>query len=120
MRIILIFLLTLLLLSCSKDTYDKIGNSGEAFDDCIQYSTKAVRCLRDFLIGEDGGGTWAQIGTTPEDLSSLLVGENPCFEWSGRECGQYEFMYIVGDPCCYDTSYVRPLKCCLNIEISCE
>jgi len=108
--------LILFLSSCATDK--RFGNAGQ--DNCEMFSTKAVHCLRDFLIGEDAGGTWQQIGTTPQDLSSLLIGDNPCFEWNDKACGQYEFRYIVGDACCRDTSVVRPLKCCMTGFSNCN
>jgi hypothetical protein len=120
MRYKIYILLILFVASCAPDTLQNIRSNAGNADDCIVFQRKAVHCLRNFLTGEDAGGTWQQVGTTPQDLSGLLIGENPCFEWSDKACGQYEFMYIVGDPCCYDTSYVRPLKCCLTIISNCE
>ncbi len=112
----LIFNLCLLLLlsSCAADK--RFGNAGQS----AEFKTSAIHCLRDFLTGEDAGGTWQQIGTTPQDLSALLVGDNPCFEWNDKACGQYEFRYIVGDDCCRDTSVVRPLKCCMTGISTCN
>lgn len=86
----------------------------------IDFKRSATHCLRDWLIGEDAGGFWEQVGTSPQDVSAELVGDNPCIEWSGKACGQYELMYIVGDICCRDTAYVRPLKCCLTGSSQCN
>jgi hypothetical protein len=111
----------ILFVSCRSTEIKYTGDAGEAISETIKIdcgeskgkvSSLAIHCLRNFLVGEDGGGMWQQIGTTPQNLSALLIGENPCFEWSDKACGQYEFRYIVGDACCRDTSIVRPLKCC--------
>ena len=116
--------LLLFLSSCAADK--RFGNAGQTKERdlvCVgskTYKTSAIHCLRDFLTGEDAGGTWQQIGTTPQDLSALLVGDNPCFEWNDKACGQYEFRYIVGDDCCRDTSVVRPLKCCMTGISTCN
>ena len=101
----------------------KLSNAGTSNTAILcngSYKRLAVYCLRDFLTGEDAGGQWQQIGTTPQDLSGLLIGDNPCFEWSDKACGQYEFRYIVGDACCRDTAIVRPLKCCLTGLSNCN
>ena len=84
-------------------------------------SSRAIFCLRDMLTGEDSGGTWSVV-TEPvgANLTPLLIGDNPCIQWSVQPCGQYELRYVVGDACCRDTSYVRPRKCCLEVAISCE
>lgn len=91
------------------------GNSGES----EFASIRAIYCLRDMLIGEDAGGHWEVI-SQPEDaeIDTLLTSDNPCIEWSSQPCGQYELMYIVGDTCCRDTAIVRPLKCCIDLEIN--
>jgi hypothetical protein len=112
-----IFKLTIFIIFLSSCASDKrFGNAGQS----AEFKTSAIHCLRDFLTGEDAGGTWQQIGTTPQDLSALLVGDNPCFEWNDKACGQYEFRYIVGDDCCRDTSVVRPLKCCMTGFSTCN
>lgn len=110
MRIIAAILI-LTLASCNRDISPERANAG--VDQCAQFKKMATYCLRDWLLGEDDGGTWEQIGTSPQDLSFLLDGENPCIEWDPLACGQYNLMYIVGDECCRDTAYVNPLKCCL-------
>jgi hypothetical protein len=84
-------------------------------------SSRAIYCLRDMLVGEDPGGTWSVVTEPPTaNLTPLLTGDNPCIQWSVQPCGQYELRYIAGDACCRDTSYVRPRKCCLEVEITCE
>lgn len=115
----LYILLFLLFISCQRDLSKEkvwIGNAGitkNAQINCNPKSFKksAVYCLRDWLTGEDAGGQWQQIGTAPQDITPLLVGDNPCIEWNPLPCGQYQLMYIVGDACCRDTAYVNPLKC---------
>lgn len=116
MRIII--LITMLVLSScnSVKLLQEKGNAGKLRKG-VKYEDvtgNAVYCLRDFLIGEDAGGYW-QVITQPvgEDLAPLLTGENPCIEWSDKECGLYSLRYIVGNPCCRDTAVVNPLKCCL-------
>jgi hypothetical protein len=106
-----IILLTLSLYACSKDI---IGNAGSSLKGKQQMSTKAIYCLRDMLIGEDPNGSWTVI-IQPDsaDLQPLLIGQNPCLDWSNKPCGLYRLQYIVGDMCCKDTSFVNPLKCCL-------
>ncbi len=82
---------------------------------------KAVKCLRDFLDGEDSGGTWELVSEpAPSGISGLLVGDNPCIEWSNKPCGTYQLRYIVGDVCCRDTSYITPTKCCIVGTSSCN
>jgi hypothetical protein len=114
------------MVSCRKDVIKYTGNAGTAivnlicFDINSKYKAKAVYCLRDFLIGEDAGGEWQQLGIMPQNISSLLVGDNPCIEWSDKTCGQYDLMYIVGDGCCKDTAYVSPIKCCLVGQSNCN
>lgn len=98
-------------MSCSRDFVAPKANAGSG--ECIQFKKQSIYCLRNWLTGEDEGGIWEQIGSTPQDLSSFLVGSGPCFEWDDKACGQYNLMYIVGDACCRDTAYVNPLKCCL-------
>lgn len=115
MRVI-IFLSVFFLASCSMKIFQEKGNAGKLRKG-IKYEDiggNAVYCLRDFLIGEDAGGYW-QVVNQPigEDLAPLLIGENPCIEWSDKECGLYSLRYIVGNPCCRDTAVVNPLKCCL-------
>lgn len=106
-----LILIIIVLSSCSRDAVPDKANAGQ--DECAVFRKMATYCLRDWLTGEDAGGTWQQIGTAPQDISSLLVGDNPCIEWSDKACGQYNLMYIVGDACCRDTAYVNPYKCCL-------
>lgn len=113
----IIYISLFFLIGCATDR--RMGNAGS--DNCEMFRTKAVHCLRDFLTGEDAGGEWQQIGTTPQNLTSLLVGDNPCIEWDPLACGQYNLMYIVGDDCCKDTAYVNPFKCCLTLPpITCN
>ncbi len=117
MRLIFAILI-ITLASCSRDITPERANAG--IDDCAKFKRMATYCLGDWLTGEDAGGTWEQIGTTPEDISPLLVGDNPCIEWNPLACGQYNLMYIVGDACCRDTAYVNPLKCCLTGISNCN
>lgn len=116
-RLIIYTVLIVSVWSCSKEALER-SNAG--MDKCSVFKELATHCLRDWLIGEDAGGHWEQVGTSPEDISSELIGDNPCIEWSGKACGQYELMYIVGDTCCRDTAYVRPLKCCMTGSSSCN
>lgn len=111
MRII-IYISIIFLIGCASDRQLPIANAGQ--NECATFRRMATYCLRDWLTGEDAGGNWQQIGTAPQDISNLLVGDNPCIEWSDKACGQYSLMYIVGDACCRDTAYVNPLKCCLT------
>lgn len=113
-----VILFAFLLVSCSKDIVPERANAG--LDQCATFRKMATYCLRDWLTGEDSGGTWEQIGTTPEDISNELIGENPCVSWDNKACGQYHLMYIVGDQCCRDTAFVNPLKCCLVGGSSCN
>jgi hypothetical protein len=116
-------IIIIFLSSCRTDI-PYTGNAGEAeenLDLCEgKFSKRSVHCLRNFLIDEDGGGTWQQIDTTPQNIRSLLIGDNPCFEWDDKACGLYQLIYIVGDPCCYDTAFVNPLKCCLTGQSICN
>ena len=111
-------ILFLTLASCNRDLAPEKAKAGQ--DECAVFKKMATHCLRDWLTGEDSGGTWQQIGTTPQNISSLLVCENPCIEWDPLACGQYNLMYIVGDACCRDTAYVNPLKCCLTGISNCN
>lgn len=122
MRIVIYILSIFFLYSCAKDTALKPDWDGEAgLEDCVTFKRMATHCLRDWLTGEDAGGDW-EVLTQPigAEIDTLLIGDNPCIEWSDQECGQYELMYIVGDECCRDTAIVRPLKCCLLASSSCE
>lgn len=116
MRVILISFL--FIVGCASERQLPIANAGQ--DECATFRRMATHCLRDWLTGEDAGGTWSQIGATPQNISSLLVGDNPCIEWSDKACGQYNLMYVVGDACCRDTAYVNPLKCCLTGSSNCN
>lgn len=106
------------LVSCNREIVQDKANAGD--NECTEFRKLATHCLRDWLTGEDAGGTWEQIGTSPHDISSLLIGDNPCIEWNDKTCGQYNLMYIVGDACCRDTAYVNPLKCCLVGSSNCN
>ena len=80
----------------------------------------AVRCLRDFITGEQNGGSFSQV-SGPQDLSSLLVGDNPCFEWNNKACGIYVFRYTVITQCCTDVSpNITVRKCCASVTITCN
>jgi hypothetical protein len=119
----LTYILILFLISCS-NSIQYTGNAGTPIElECVQdgkMRRQNVYCLRDFLIGEDAGGNWYQIGILPQDISPLLIGDNPCIEWSDKACGPYHLMYVVGDACCRDTAYVTPLKCCLTGTSNCN
>lgn len=125
----LILMSLLFVFSCSPKYIpfqNKYGNAGKSKKDLfvgIRYNEserKTVHCLRDFITGEDPGGTWEQVGVSPQNLTSLLIGDNPCFEWNDKACGLYELRYIVGSPCCRDTATINPLKCCANGYSSCN
>lgn len=109
-KIVIIYILYIFIISCASDRKLPIANAGQ--DECAIFKKMATYCLRDWLVGEDAGGTWYQIGTTPEDISGELIGDNPCIDWTNKACGPYPLMYVVGDACCRDTAYVNPLKCC--------
>ena len=114
-----IYILSIFIISsCAHEVVRPTANAGQ--DECATFRRMATHCLRDWLTGEDAGGTWQQIEATPQDISGLLVGDNPCIEWSDKACGQYNLMYIVGDDCCRDTAYVNPLKCCLTGNSTCN
>ena len=79
----------------------------------------AVRCLRDYIQGESAGGVWTQV-SGPMGVDSLLVGQNPCFEWSGLACGVYQFKYKVVTVCCRDSVILKMRKCCATVSLTCE
>ncbi len=111
MKNIIYILILILISSCTTNK----GWSGNAGKGSKGFKVKTQYCLRDFLTGEDSNGTW-QVRIEPDgsDLTPLLIGDNPCINFATLPCGQYELMYIVGDPCCRDTATIKPLKCCLN------
>jgi hypothetical protein len=111
-----------LLFSCGRDVMPITGNAGESgCNQEISYKKSAIYCLRDWLAGEDPGGYW-QVIMEPvgNNIGPLLVGDNPCIEWSDQGCGSYQLMYIVGDDCCRDTSIITPTKCCLSGFSNCN
>ncbi len=115
----ILYTLILITIGCQTPIDQEYGDAGSFPGNEQMASIRAVYCLRDMLIGEDAGGHW-EVLTEPvtSDIDSLLIGDNPCIQWSDQECGQYELMYIVGDTCCRDTSIVRPLKCCMAVTIT--
>lgn len=94
------------------------SSSNPINDDCID-NTPVVRCLRSMVVGGQNGGFWKQWGG-PQDMTALLVGDNPCWEWSTVACGQYTFRYYVQTPCCIDSTTIRPRKCCSSVVITCN
>lgn len=88
--------------------------AGEGCTQELTYNAKAIVCIRDWLDGEDPYGFWV-VKSEPNNsnLQPLLVGDEPCIDKDEFKCGVTQLMYIVGDPCCYDTAYVNPIKCCL-------
>lgn len=122
MRVLFYILMILAVASCNADLVVKDEWKGVAgVDECARFKKMATHCLRDWLIGEDSAGVW-EVLTQPvgAQIDTLLIGDNPCIEWNDQPCGQYELMYIVGDDCCRDTAVVRPLKCCLVANSSCD
>lgn len=77
-----------------------------------------IYCLRDFLIGEDPGGTWS-IVTIPEGSTlspSNLTGDNPCLNFNNFGCGSYTLQYkVFSTTCagCADSTQINLLlRCC--------
>lgn len=113
MKYILYILIILCFFSCENEEIQ--GNAGSE----KMVKSLAVYCLRDMLIGEDAGGHWEVLSQPmAANIDTLLIGDNPCIQWTPQPCGQYELMYIVGDTCCRDTSIVRPLKCCMAVTVT--
>jgi len=125
----ILYISLFLIISCNSNNDIWEGNAGKLDNRSIYnfqhkniaFNKLNVYCLRDFLTGEDAGGTW-EIVTEPagSDMQPDLTGDNPCIDWTARPCGQYEINYIVGDDCCRDTAMIRPLKCCLEGSSSCN
>jgi len=96
-----------------------IGCAKTAFSPAI-FRQSSVHCLRDYIINEDAGGTWTQVGNTPQNIGGFLVGDNPCIEWGSLACGQYTLKYKVGAACCQDSVIISPIKCCLVGSSTCN
>lgn len=113
-------IIALLLLQGCRNNLPYTGNAGKGSQEKIcnddeGYSTRAIRCLMTFITGGDSGGTWEAPGhPVTSNIEELLVGSNPCIEWTTQPCGIYTLLYIVGDECCRDTATVNLNKCCLT------
>ena len=109
---ILVFILGLLLTSCSVELSSGVSEKLCQLDDSFSRST-STHCLRDFLVGEDDGGVWTII-TAPSGFTPTLTGDNPCLNFSVAPSGSYTLRYTVTTACCTAFTDVVLIKCGLS------
>jgi len=125
MRVV-IFALILFMIGCASDLPKSTIDSGQERSENLhvqndQYRAMAVHCLRDFLVGEDSGGSWTIV---EKPLGSILIqddiddSDNPCIDFANYGCGLYRLQYKVIDLCCKDSTIVRINKRCCNVTAS--
>ena len=117
--------LILFLFSCSVEIPEKYNAGYEVSDDIHVpnnlYQRSAVHCLRDFITGEDAGGSWKIVS---KPLGSILLQgdlsgtDNPCIDFANYGCGQYRLQYKVQAQCCADSTLVTINKRCCNVTAS--
>ncbi len=118
-KIFIIFLFS----SFAVEPPEKLVNAGVERSENIhvpndQYRSLAIHCMRDFLVGEDAGGTWKLINKPSGSIllqSDLDGTDNPCIDFSNYGCGVYRVQYKVVAPCCRDSVAFNINKRCCNV-----
>ncbi len=116
------YLMIIIIFSCrsvpEKEKYSGYQISGEELGFNYGFSTRASRCLRDFIVGEMAGGVWTLI---EKPIGSVLTQENldgsdnPCIDFDLKGCGVYRIQYKVTDICCIDSTTIKINKRCCTV-----
>lgn len=117
-KILFIYIFLLILTSCGRDINSGVFSEVDKVEKLFSRKN-ATHCLRDFIVGEDDGGTWTII-SAPSGFNPNLAGDNPCLDFSVSPSGSYTLRYTVTTACCSAYTDVFLIKCGLSASSICN